>query len=246
MLIDCAPRSPEVEVKHDRKQWVNGPALLQKGLSSETFQVLTSDPQALMMIGGVQRKPVIFDTGASLGITFDKEDFDGPLTIPEGDLCLGGMAQGLKIAGVGPVTWTFRNPDGSEIKIRSQCNYIQEANVRLISPQRLFNKSKGVTGKFEGDEDTFTLQFDGGHRLVVEYDSRNHLPIGYATVGDDLPPTINPQANLSLMDETNQNITAGHRLLLNWHGRFGHSNFSAVQRILRQFPFVSIKFAAAA
>ena len=28
---------------------------------------------------------------------------------------LGGMAQGLKIEGVGPVTWTFCNPDGSEM-----------------------------------------------------------------------------------------------------------------------------------
>ena len=244
--IDCVTRSPEAELAYDRKHSANGPTGLQKGLSSEAFQVLASDPQALMTIGGGQRKPVIFDTGASLGITFDKNDFDGPLTVPEGDLRLGGMAQGLKIAGVGPVTWTFRNPDGSEVKIRSQCYYVPEAKVRLISPQRLFNKNKGVTGKFEGDEDTFTLQFNGGHRLVVEYDDRNHLPIGYATVGDDLQPMINPQANLSLFDETNQNITAGHRLLLNWHGRFGHLNFPAVQRILRQFPFVSIKFAAAA
>ena len=245
VFIDCVTRSPEAEVKYERKQSANGPTGLQKGLSSEAYQVLASDPQALMTIGGGQRKSVIFDTGASLGITFDKEDFNGPLTVREGDLRLGGMAQGLKIAGVGPVTWTFHNPYGSKVKIRSQY-YVPEAKVRLISPQRLFNKIKGVTGKFEGNEDTFTLQFDGGHRLVIEYAGRNHLPIGYATVGDDLQPTINPQANLSILDETNQNITAGHRLLLNWHGRFGHLNFPAVQRILRQFPFVSIKFAAAA
>jgi hypothetical protein len=102
-----------------------------------------------------------------------------------------------------------------------------------------------VTGKFEGDEETFALHFDGGHRLIVEYDHRNHLPIGYATVGDDVPPLINPQANLTIFDDTNQNITAGHRLLMNCHGRCGHLNFPAVQRILRQFPFVSVKFAAA-
>ena len=60
-------------------------------------------------------------------------------------------------------------------------------------------------------------------------------------------PTISPhQANLTLLDEANQNIMAGHKLLLNWHSRFGHLNFPAVQRILRQFPFLSAKFAAAA
>ena len=81
---------------------------------------------------------------------------------------------------------------------------------------------------------------------MIEYDSRNHLPIGYATIGEMHSPSITPhQANLALLDETNQNLTAGHKLLLNWHGRFGHLNFPAVQRILRQFPFQSAKFAAA-
>jgi hypothetical protein len=35
------------------------------------------------------RQPVTFDTGASLVITPDKTDFDGPLTLPKGDLRLG-------------------------------------------------------------------------------------------------------------------------------------------------------------
>ena len=35
---------------------------------------------------GTVRHPVTFDTGASLGITFDINDFDGPLTKPKGDL----------------------------------------------------------------------------------------------------------------------------------------------------------------
>ena len=50
------------------------------------------------------RQPVIFDTGASLAITHDKSDFSGPLTLPKTDLRLGGMANGLKIEGVGPIT----------------------------------------------------------------------------------------------------------------------------------------------
>ena len=70
---------------------------------------------------GITRQAVTFDTRASLGITHDKQDFDGPFTIPEGELWLGGMAQGLLNEGIGPVTWTFRNNDGSEVKIRSNC-----------------------------------------------------------------------------------------------------------------------------
>lgn len=57
----------------------------------------------LMNFGAI-RHAMIFDKGASLGITHCKEDFDGPLTLPEGDLRLGGMAQGMRIEGMGPVT----------------------------------------------------------------------------------------------------------------------------------------------
>jgi hypothetical protein len=220
---------------------INGPTTFSRPLDDD-FSMLATDPYALISIGSPQRKAVIFDTGESLGITFDEKDFDGPMHIPEGDLRLGGMASGLKIEGVGPVTWTFRNSDGTELQIRSQCYYVPAATVRLISPQRLFNKNEGIRGTFQGDEDAFSLQFEGCQRLTVEYDPRNQLPMGYATIGPK-PTTI--LANLALLEETNQNLTAGHKLLLNWHGRFGHLNFQGMQRILRQFPFQSAKFAAA-
>ena len=52
--------------------------------------------------------------------------------------------------------------------------------------------------------------------------------------------------NLTLIDEDNQNMTAGQKLLLQWHYRFGHLNLPAAQRILRAVvPFLSGKFEAA-
>jgi hypothetical protein len=47
------------------------------------------------------------------------------------------------------------------------------------------------------------------------------------------------QANLTLLNNSNQNLTSGHKLLLNWHNRFGNPNFLAVRRIVHQFPLVS-------
>jgi hypothetical protein len=163
----------------------------------------TSATQAIFSFGTV-RHPVIFGSGASLGITFDKNDFDGPLSKPEGDLRLGGMASGLLIEGIGSVSYTFRNGDGTEVKIRSNCYYVPGAQVRLISPQRLFNSDKGVGGKFVGTEHEFKLVFDNGTELTVDYDERNHLPIGYARVDLEHPdPILNPQANVLLLDEGN-------------------------------------------
>jgi hypothetical protein len=49
-----------------------------------------------------------------------------------------------------------------------------------------------------------------------------------------------------VLSEENQNLTAGQKLLLEWHGRFGHRNFASIQKLLRFFPFTSQKFGAAA
>ena len=75
------------------------------------------------------KKPIIFDTGASLAITPDITDFNGPLSVPSGNLRLGGMANGLKIAAIGMVTWTFTNPDGSEIQIKGQAYHVPGAKA---------------------------------------------------------------------------------------------------------------------
>jgi hypothetical protein len=100
------------------------------------------------------KKPIIFDTGASLEITPDLTDFDGPLSVPSGNLRLGGMANGLKIAGMCTVIWTFTNPEGSEIQIKGQAHHVPGAKARLLSFQRLFDKPT-VTGSYEGDNISF-------------------------------------------------------------------------------------------
>ena len=82
-------------------------------------------PRAFMIMDNraSDKEPVIFDTGASLAITHEKADFDGPLTVPKGDLRLGGMTNGLKIQGVGSVTpligWTVALVHGTAFKVVS-------------------------------------------------------------------------------------------------------------------------------
>ena len=118
------------------------------------------------------KKPIIFDTGASLAITPDKSDFDGPLSVPNGDLRLGGMANSLRIEGMGTVTWMFTNPDGTQVRIQGLSYFMPGAKARLLSPQRLFDGTD-VTGRYEGDAVSFRLHIDGCHPLMIEYDDRN-------------------------------------------------------------------------
>jgi hypothetical protein len=197
-------------------------------------------PSAFMSIGGARNFPVIFDTGASLAVSGHKDDFVGKITAPEHDLRLGGMGQGMKIEGIGVVNWTFVNK-GTELTIQTQCYYVPQARARLISPQRLFRKSEGVTGSFLVEEDITTLTFTGHSPLHVEYDPRSNLPIGYGCNAAENAP----QVNLCVTDDTNQNLTPSQKLLLQWHHRFGHLNLPGMQRLLRVAPFGGEKLLSA-
>jgi hypothetical protein len=203
------------------------------------------EPCAFMTFSQEQHQPVIFDTGASLAITHDKSDFSGPITASTTDLRLGGMANGLRIEGIGPVTWTFRTATSAPITVKGMAYYVPQAKARLLSPQRLCHSKTGQHGRFEGDHQSFRLCFDGQPPLVIEYDERNSLPIGYATFHEPATGPTDLQLNLVLISDLNQNMTAGQKLLLQWHYRFGHLNFPAVQRILRAVPFLFGKFEAA-
>jgi len=218
-----------------------------KALDRLTYlESLTDDPQALLGVGPPLQRPVIFDTGASLSITMDRSDFCGDITPTATDLYLGGLGSNMKIEGMGPVRWTFLNTDGSEVSIRMQCYYVPSARKRLLSPQKLFNKARGITGRYEGTEDCFTLHLNDAPPLRIEYDERSSLPTANALVKPAHAPQLHhPLANLAVVNDENQNLTAGQKLLLLWHSKFGHLHLAAVQRILRAVPFSSARYQSA-
>lgn len=88
----------------------------------------------------------MFDMGASLAISHDTNDFNGPVQAPPTPKKIGGMANGLETKGEGSVMWSFHNLDRSEMKICTECHcHVPEAWAHLVSPQRpLFNKAKGL------------------------------------------------------------------------------------------------------
>jgi hypothetical protein len=97
-----------------------------------------------------------------------------------------------------------------------------------------------VSGRYEGDEDTFNLYLNNHPPITVAYDDRSSLRIGYAHTGA-IPK---PQVNVALINE-NQNLSEGQKLLLEWHNRFGYLNFPRVQQVLRHVPFIAKNFGPA-
>ena len=184
--------------------------------------------------------PVILDSGASLAISPSEQDFVGSIKPYPTPRRLGGMAGGIEIKGIGKIAWSFKTPTGI-LTIHSKCYYVPNAAARLISPQRLFCAANNINGQFTCTETQAILTFDNVGSLQVEYDPNNHLPIAIAK---NLAGT-HPEINLTILNDDNQNLTAAQKLLLNWHARFGHKGFSALQRILRHPPFTSQSFKAA-
>jgi hypothetical protein len=66
---------------------------------------------------------LIFDTGESLLITHELADFVEPLKPLARPMRLGGFANGMKIEGIGIVTWTFTGKDGTEVQLIVEVYY---------------------------------------------------------------------------------------------------------------------------
>ena len=83
-------------------------------ISCEAYNVLTNENSFIDCANGmIDCFPIIFDSGASLAITPFKDDFTNDIQIPEKELQLGGLAQGLSIKGKGTVKWSFQSPEGN-------------------------------------------------------------------------------------------------------------------------------------
>jgi hypothetical protein len=119
---------------------------------------------------------VVFDTGAPLAITPYLTDFTSPPMMTTRDLRLGGMANGLSIAGNGLVTWSFQTIKGVDLTVKTMAYYAPEANVHLLSPQRVFDLDSGKGGRYFGDHEVLKLIIKD-HTIVIPYNKQNSLPI---------------------------------------------------------------------
>jgi hypothetical protein len=192
-----------------------------------------------------KRFPVIFDSGASIAITGDKNDFVGSLQAPPPGLTIGGMAKGAKVEGIGLVRWKFKTTTGV-MTLSVVCYYVPACSARLLSPQRLFKRVKGLTGSFAIKEEHAVLTINDHPPLIIDYEETTFLPVGLAWNANDSSNLMHPSANLCITDDANQNLTPSQKLLLSWHYRFGHRNLQFVQHLLRLPVFNSAKFLGAA
>lgn len=146
------------------------------------------------------------------------------------------------IEGKGELELTFSTGGGrgENIAIRTVCYYVPDYKPCLLSPQRLFNRNKEVSGKFIVEEDHSTLKFKGIAHITSNYDSSHYLTTVMVWIINR--EKIYPSINMCITSEGNQNLTPVKKKSLHWYSRFGYHNLMDIQLLLRNLPFVLEQF----
>ena len=177
---------------------------------------------------------LILDTGASVSVSPNKEDFIGSIR-PVQSTTLKGIASGLSVSGTGTVKYTCRDDRGEPLHITiPDTLYVPTCPVRLICPRQLLAAFKQpATCEITTTSITITTNTQ---TLTVPYDATSRLPI--------LWTSEYPQAYLNLSTAkdsqspssplfTTGNLTPAQIIKLKWHNRLNHVSFDQLTKWMR-------------
>jgi len=162
--------------------------------------------------------PVVLDTGASFSLTSFKDDFVTPI-VSTSSKEMKGIAESLRIQGVGTVSWPIRDVFGRTWTITTQVFFVPDADIQLFSPQRLFQEKQ--SSRCVIDHLKTSLGLPDGGTLEFPYCPSNNLPlmvtnqcdqVGMAT--SDVPTLDKLEAYGTVFDiiaEENASTTAAQK-----------------------------------
>lgn len=179
---------------------------------------------------------VIWDSGASISVSFDKRDFVGPLTKPKLMTRLKGIAKGLTIEGQGHVLWAMHDTKGMLRLIKVPAFYVPKCRARLLSTTSLLQAYPGEKVDLEVDKATLSgmPSLHGRGAVVARVDPTNNLPTSLAYRYDDTVDAAEAlTSTITTVDAKNRNLTEPEKELLKWHNRLGHLGFKKIQFLMR-------------
>mgnify|MGYP000681102589 CR=1 FL=1 len=185
---------------------------------------------------------VIFDSGASIAITPDKSDFVGQIERPRWYTTLKGLANGLRITGVGKIAYVFTNTEGKHETLVCPAYLVPKASARLMGLTALLKQYHG-TKKITIERDRLIVKTckrsvpTGLQRpppIHIPVDPSNNLPTGRAFRASEMeghdPSAYNAP---SPVDSRNSNIDESDKETLRWHYRLGHLAFRKIKFLMR-------------
>lgn len=209
------------------------------------------------VLGSGSTFPVIWDSGASISISHDRNDFVGHLEALPILRRLQGLASGMRIHGQGEVEWMLHDETTGLVTraIRIPAYYVPAAKTRLLSvvsltqtyePEQVHISPRGaILSGLDSDLDRDSV--------FAPVNPRNNLPTSTASnrtrplsegetrrcsrdadspdpsIDDDLPEC----ASAHVIEDTNSNLSNPEKELLRWHFRLGHIDMRKVQFLMR-------------
>ena len=180
--------------------------------------------------------PVVWDSGASICVTPDRNDFINYKNTPDVKTVKGVNGNSSPVVGQGMVEWSVYDANGSLRKFKLPAYHIPNCKTRLISTSSLLNTYQGEHITIDGNSLKLSgIQGDPERSQVVVFNNPLTLlptTTAYISKDTDLPSrTLNNI--VSTVSDHNDNLTEAQKELLRWHQRLGHLDFNKVKHLLR-------------
>ena len=181
---------------------------------------------------------LIFDTGASIGVSPCKEDFvtldTSASTLKHHSLH--GVSNQSIIKGVGKAKWLVHTDNGAPRYIEQMCYYVPDAKVRLFSVCNYTTDSANKGSSFVIDKlicFNFATNTGGGK---LHFDLMRHGVPATTAVHQHFKSEkgYHNSRLFGLVHDDNINLTPGQKELLKWHFRLGHWNLAWIQSLIRK------------
>ena len=200
-------------------------------------------PTAQIYTATTDELPIVIDTGASVTLTPNPNDFIGPIR-PSNKTKVNGLSSSTTVAGIGTVQWLIRDALGIVRQIKTEAYYVPEASIRLFSPQKYLMEQQ--KGHLFADKDVVSIEIEDGTRLRFPYQRGSCLPImltnKHFTDHDNISGLTFSDVStmqaleegsglLNAADEMNQNLTGAQKELKLLHDRLGHCDMQRIQEL---------------
>mgnify|MGYP000857262147 FL=1 len=198
-----------------------------------TVHCTTSETRTPVQVGTTTGFPIIWDSGASVCITPEKNDFITFNNKPDLTSLQGFSADaGQKVEGSGTVRWYIEDVHGNPRRLEVEAYYVPTSRVRLLSTTTLLRTYKGEHVFIE--EGNLTLsgldEDDARGKITAPINKSSDLPV---SIGRSTPKYNSVLNAYSVVANENINLTAAEKELLRWHQRLGHIAFRKVQHLMR-------------
>ena len=137
--------------------------------------------------------PLIYDTGASFGLTPFKADF---IDFQEVSIPVKDISKTNYVVGVGTVMYKIKATNGDELLVPGLSYYLPSCDVRLMSPQ-VYHKLYGGCSVVDGEKVEWRLNkqinMDYVHTIEIPMDEDTNLPMMFdVTCSDEERKNVGP------------------------------------------------------